>query len=61
MAMSLVFSEGSEANRDIQTCEVWRGALCGPNLFSGLPHRDKLIRHIFVRPPSKQMKHRPQS
>jgi hypothetical protein len=47
MAMSCVFSEGHDVNGDVQMCQVWCGALCGPKLFCGLPHKEQLIRHFL--------------
>jgi hypothetical protein len=44
----VVFSEGRDANRAIETCEVWLGALCGPKLFWRLPPQKALVRHSFV-------------
>ena len=43
---------------DVQMCQVWRGAWCGPKLFHGLPHKGQLIMHLFVRPPYKELKPR---
>jgi len=45
---SHVFNEGRDANRAIQMCHVWRGALCGPKLFWRLPHQKPLIRLFFL-------------
>ena len=55
-----VFSRGREAKCHIQICEVWRGALCSPRVFPELSYKAQLIRHLFLRPPYKQLKPRPQ-
>jgi len=55
-----VFSRGREAKCHIQMCEVWRGALYWPRVFQELSHKAQLIRHLFVRPPYKHLKPRPQ-
>ena len=47
MVMWRVFSEGREANCDIQMCQVWRGALCWSKLFWRLPYKDQLVRHYL--------------
>jgi len=44
----------------VSMCWVWRDALCGPWLFYGLPHKGQIIRHLFIRPPCKELKPRPQ-
>ena len=55
-----VFSEGRDANSDIQMCQVLCGTVCGVKLFCRLPHKKQLIRHLFVRLPCKQLKPQPQ-
>jgi hypothetical protein len=59
-ALSHVFNEGRDANRGIQMCQVWRGAYSGPKLFWTLPHKKRLIRHLFVRSPWKLLGPRPE-
>jgi hypothetical protein len=54
-----VFSEGRDANSDVQMRQMWCGALCGPKLFCRLPHKGQLMRHLSVCPPYKQLKSRP--
>jgi hypothetical protein len=47
MELRHVFSEGRDANGEVQMCQVWRGALCGPKLFFGLPQKKKNNLYTF--------------